>query len=102
MIPVRALKNEGMEEFKALQLELIRKLDTKGGAPAGRPCTRSRTSGSARFRRAVQDGDMQRGSLMAGQSVGLAGEVKPLADIMTELVTDAEGELERVAGLLAG
>ncbi|MCX4266234.1 MAG: enoyl-[acyl-carrier-protein] reductase FabK, partial [Firmicutes bacterium] len=38
------------------------------------------------LRRAVFDGDVQRGSLMAGQVAGQLKEIKPLRQIFTELV----------------
>ena len=49
---------------------------------------------------AVIDGDVAKGSLMAGQSVGLVHEVMPLQDIMDEFVNDAEAELQRLRGVL--
>jgi len=48
------------------------------------------------LRRAVQDGDVKRGSLMAGQSVGLVDRVQPVADIINELVGDMETEFQRL------
>jgi enoyl-[acyl-carrier protein] reductase II len=42
------------------------------------------------LRRAVQDGDVEHGSLMAGQSVGLINETKPVKDIVRGLVKEAE------------
>ena len=45
------------------------------------------------LRRAVVDGDVENGSLMAGQSVGMVTEIVPVADIIAELVRDAEAAL---------
>ena len=45
---------------------------------------------------AVIDGDVTKGSLMAGQSVGLVDEVKPLKSIIDEMIDDAESELKRL------
>jgi len=53
-----------------------------------------------RLRDAVQDGDVQFGSLMAGQSVGLVDRVMPVQEIIDELVEGTELELQRVKGLL--
>ena len=50
--------------------------------------------------KAVIDGDVDNGSLMAGQTVGIAGEVKPVKAMIEELVCDAEQELERIADKL--
>lgn len=54
------------------------------------------------LRRAVQDGDIERGSLMAGQSVGLVDRVQPMAEIFSEILHDAELELVKIAGKFAG
>ena len=45
-------------------------------------------------------GDVEGGSLMAGQSVGLADKIMPIEDIMSELVNDAETELQRLKKML--
>ena len=49
------------------------------------------------LRRAVIDGDIEHGSLMAGQSVGMVTREEPLADIVAQLVAEAAGALERRA-----
>ena len=48
------------------------------------------------MKNAVVDGDVAKGSLMAGQSVGLVNEVKPLKSIIDEMIDDAESELKRL------
>ncbi|GAB4372196.1 MAG: nitronate monooxygenase [Deltaproteobacteria bacterium] len=96
-IPVRAIANEGTREFNRLQLELLGKV--KDG-------TMMREEAAARLeefwvgslRRAVIDGDVERGSLMAGQSVAFAKRIQPVADILEELVTAAERKLAEMAG----
>ncbi len=52
------------------------------------------------LRRAVIEGDVSYGSLMAGQSVGLVDKIMPVADILEELVRDTETELQRVQDAL--
>ena len=47
------------------------------------------------LRRAVVDGDVENGSLMAGQSVGLVRRVQPVQAILAELVEQAEQALAR-------
>ena len=47
------------------------------------------------LRRAVIDGDVERGSLMAGQSVGLVRQVQPIAEILAELVEQTALALAR-------
>ena len=52
------------------------------------------------LRSALIDGDTDRGSLMAGQSVGLVDKVQPLREIMEEMVSQAESEMQRLKGVL--
>jgi enoyl-[acyl-carrier protein] reductase II len=47
------------------------------------------------LRRAAIDGDIENGSLMAGQSVGLVDKEEPVADILGELVAQASSALGR-------
>ena len=42
------------------------------------------------LRRAVIDGDVERGSIMAGQSVGLVTQELPVATIMGNLLDECE------------
>ena len=48
------------------------------------------------LRRAVQDGDVDFGSLMAGQSVGMMEKVQPLRIILQEFIHQAEMELQNI------
>ena len=52
------------------------------------------------LRKAAVDGDVDHGSCMAGQSVGLVDKVQPMKDIFAELIGDAEAELEAVQARL--
>ena len=45
------------------------------------------------LRRAVIDGDVENGSLMAGQSVGMVTSEESVADIIATLVQQAEAAL---------
>ena len=54
------------------------------------------------LRKAAVDGDVDHGSCMAGQSVGLVDRVQPMKEIFAELIGDAEAELEAVKARLAG
>ena len=47
------------------------------------------------LRRAVIDGDVENGSLMAGQSVGMVKEEEPVADIIATLMRESEEALNR-------
>ena len=95
VIPVRALKNEGTQEFSKLQLELLYKLDHELIDRKEAQFEVERFWVGA-LRDAVIDGDIARGSLMAGQSVGLVEQVQPLTDIINEMVIEAESECQRL------
>jgi enoyl-[acyl-carrier protein] reductase II len=96
VIPVRALKNVGTNEFGKLQLELIRKLEDHRIDRTEAQYEVERFWMGA-LKNAVVDGDMKKGSLMAGQSVGLADKILPLQGIFDELITDAEEEMQRLS-----
>jgi enoyl-[acyl-carrier protein] reductase II len=98
VIPVRALKNDGTIEFGKLQLELLNKLDNNliDREQALHAVERFWVGA---LKNAVIDGDVTKGSLMAGQSVGLVDEIKPLKNIIGEMVDDAESELRRLKGI---
>ncbi len=99
VIPVRALKNEGTVEFGKLQLELLYKLEnhTMDREEAQYEVERFWVGA---LRQAVVDGEITKGSLMAGQSVGLVEDIKPLKAIIDEMVADAEAELKRLKAVL--
>ncbi len=95
VIPVRALKNEGTVEFGKLQLELLNQLDNGDVDRQTAQYTIERFWVGA-LREAAIEGDVTRGSLMAGQSVGLVDRTQPLSEIMTEIINDAEAEFNRL------
>jgi enoyl-[acyl-carrier protein] reductase II len=99
VVAVRALRNKGLEGFGKLQLDLIRKLD-EGTISRAEAQERVEEFWMGALRRAVQDGDVTGGSLMAGQSVGLVNRVQPVAEILEELVAETEAELRRVRARL--
>lgn len=95
VIPVRALKNEGTEEFGRFQIELLKKLDNQQiDSKEALYAVENYWAGA--LREAVVEGDVTRGSLMAGQSVGLVEEIKPLKSIIEEMIDGAEAELQRL------
>ena len=47
------------------------------------------------LRRAVIEGDVENGSVMAGQSVGMVTREQPAAEIVAELMAEAEAALAR-------
>ncbi len=94
VIPVRALKNNGTEAFTAKQREIAGTLDREEIAMAEAQLQVEHYWAGA-LRRAVIDGDVENGSLMAGQSVGMVREEEPVADIMATLMAESEKALTR-------
>ena len=100
VVSVRSLRNKGMDEFGKLQLRLLKELE------AGTVTRQFAQEEVERFwvgalRRAVVDGDVDGGSLMAGQSVGLVDKIMPIRDVVAELLNDAEAELVSVKSKLS-
>ncbi len=92
VIPVRALKNKGTEEFTAKQIEVAGKLDREE-VDMGEAQLQIEHFWAGALRRAVIDGDVENGSLMAGQSVGMVTQEEPVADIMAALMSESEAAL---------
>ncbi|MBN1998691.1 2-nitropropane dioxygenase, partial [candidate division KSB1 bacterium] len=91
--------NKGLEDFGRLQLDLIKQLD-EGKIHRIKAQEKVEEYWMGALRRAVIDGDISRGSLMAGQSVGLIGREMPVQEIMDTFVSQIENELQRVKGKL--
>ena len=94
VIPVRALKNREMEAFAAKQREVADLLD-RGEVEMAEAQLQIEHYWAGALRRAVIDGDVEAGSVMAGQSVGMVREEQPVADILRQLVDEAAHALER-------
>ena len=94
VIPVRALKNKGTEEFTAKQREVALLLD-QGSVDMGEAQLRIEHFWAGALRRAVIDGDVENGSLMAGQSVGMVTAEEPVAQIIDTLLAESEAALSR-------
>lgn len=92
VIPVRALKNSGMDLFTAKQREVANQLD-EGGLAMMEAQLQIEHYWAGALRRAVIDGDVENGSLMAGQSVGMVKSEEPIAEIIAELVDQANAAL---------
>jgi enoyl-[acyl-carrier protein] reductase II len=93
VIPVRALKNNGTEEFTATQTRIIAQVNAgELELAAGQLEIEHYWAGA--LRRAAIDGDIENGSLMAGQSVGLVKSEQPAREILSELVAEAIAILE--------
>ena len=96
VIPVRALKNKETEAFAAKQREIALLLDGKSLEMAEAQLQIEHYWAGA-LRRAVIDGDIESGSVMAGQSVGMVTREEPTAAIIGELVAEAAAALDRRA-----
>ncbi|MBC1949943.1 enoyl-[acyl-carrier-protein] reductase FabK [Listeria welshimeri] len=75
--PVRSIKNKMIKEYIRLEEE-----------NADRDTLEELTLGS--LRKAVQEGDTENGSVMAGQIAGLITEIKPCKAVMEEMMTEAK------------
>ncbi len=96
VIPVRALKNAGGELFTAKQREVALSLD-EGKVAMAEAQLQIEHYWAGALRRAVIDGDVEHGSLMAGQSVGMVTKEEPAAEIIATLMAEAATALERRA-----
>ena len=94
VIPVRALKNKGTEEFTAKQIEVAKRLD-EGIVDMMAAQLEIEHFWAGALRRAVIDGDVETGSVMAGQSVGMVTKEEPVADIIAQLLTESEAALTK-------
>jgi enoyl-[acyl-carrier protein] reductase II len=92
VIPVRALKNAGTEEFTRKQVEVARMLD-EGTVDMNAAQLEIEHFWAGALRRAVIDGDVENGSVMAGQSVGMVKSEEPVAAILATLMAEAEAAL---------
>jgi enoyl-[acyl-carrier protein] reductase II len=96
VIPVRALKNAGGELFTAKQREVAGHLD-EGRVAMAEAQLQIEHYWAGALRRAVIDGDVEHGSVMAGQSVGMVTKEEPLAEILATLMAEAAQALDKRA-----
>ena len=101
VIPVRALVNDGVKRFMEFQRQMIDKVD-RGEIEQKAAQLEIEHFWAGALRRAVIDGDVENGSLMAGQSVGMVTRGQPVADILNELVDQALDALIAREGALTG
>jgi enoyl-[acyl-carrier protein] reductase II len=79
VVAVRALRNKGLDEFNQAEAQYEVESFWVGA-----------------LRKAVQEGDTERGSVMAGQSIGLVKSVRPLREALGGLIRDTRDQLARV------
>ncbi len=93
VIPVRAIVNEGTRDYNKLQLKCLEEVkEKKTEVKEAQLKLEEYWLGS--LRKAVIEGDIEKGSLMAGQSVGMVKSIQPAREIMEELVASAENKLK--------
>ncbi len=84
--PVRIVKNSMSKAYLAKEKEGADKMELEMFTLGG-------------LRRAVFDGDVKTGSVMAGQTIGQLGEIRPLRAIFEQLYNDANEILSNRKGL---
>lgn len=100
VIPVRALQNAGTRRFLEHQADVIRRF-REGGLTKEEAQLDIEHFWAGALRKAVIDGDVENGSLMAGQSVGMVTREQPAAEIVRELVWQAAAALAARRGQAA-
>jgi enoyl-[acyl-carrier protein] reductase II len=94
VIPVRAIANKASNAFTRFQIETIAKVKD-GELDRKKAQLDIEHFWAGALRRAVIDGDVENGSLMAGQSVGMVNKIQPMSEIIAELVSQATDYLDR-------
>ncbi|MBF0380263.1 MAG: nitronate monooxygenase [Magnetococcales bacterium] len=87
VIPVRALANKGTLQFNELQLKLIHQVKNEG-MDRKEAFLELEKFWVGSLKKAAIDGDVDYGSVMAGQSVGMVKSIQSVKEIIQELVAD--------------
>ena len=97
VIPVRALQNEGTRRFMEHQAVVLARF-TAGEVSKEAAQLEIEHFWAGALRRAVIEGDVENGSLMAGQSIGMVTREEPTAAILDELMGQARGAIAARGG----
>ena len=100
VIPVRALLNDGTRRFNEVQRAVIARVNS-GELDQKAAQLEIEHFWAGALRRAVIDGDVETGSLMAGQSVGMVTAEQPTTEILAELIDQAVKALAARSGAAA-
>ena len=92
VIPVRGLANAGTRAFLQHQADTLRR-HLAGELSKEQAQLEIEHFWAGALRRAVIDGDVENGSVMAGQSVGMVTAIQPVAEIISDLVAQAASAL---------
>ena len=87
--PVRVLKNKFTKEYLELEKQ-------------GVPFEELEELGAGRLRLAVIEGDMDNGSVMAGQISGMIKDIKSCEEIINNIINEGEKYLERLNAIKRG
>ena len=87
--PVRIIKNKLAREFQKLEKQ-------------GAPVEELEKLGEGALRKAAWDGDVQRGSVMAGQIVGLIEDEPTVAEVIQRVLTEAREILDSLCQRYGG
>ncbi len=92
VIPVRAIENKATQEFLEKQKNLLKSIeDGKVSLKDAQLSIEHFWAGS--LKKAVIDGDVEKGSLMAGQSVSLVKKIQSVEEIFLEIIQQMEGQV---------
>ena len=93
VIPVRAIKNKASMLFLEKQKEVLKKLE-QGNLSLKEAQLTIEKFWSGSLKKAVIDGDVENGSLMAGQSVSMVKKIQPAKEIIEEIIQQASHEYD--------
>ena len=96
VIPVRAIENKASSAFIRCQLDTIAEFRA-GKTTKEEAQLKIEHFWAGALRKAVMDGDVENGSVMAGQSVGMVTGIQPCAEIISDLIAQAELQLKLAA-----
>lgn len=85
--PVRCLKNKLTREYEKLEISGANKEELE-------------KLGVGRLKAAAFDGDIEYGSVMAGQISGMVKEIKPCKCIIDEIIIDAQNIIKNISSLI--
>ena len=94
VIPVRALANHATQKFQEIQAEIILRCNS-GELPLKEAQLVIEHFWAGSLKSAVIDGDVENGSLMAGQSVGMVTSEQTTSEIISELVAQANSYISK-------
>ncbi len=89
VIPVRAIANKATDEFIEVQMEAIAQYKS-GELSKAEAQLKIEKFWAGALKRAVIDGDVENGSLMAGQTVGMVTKEQSTQEIIDELIQQCE------------